>query len=76
MIVVSDTSALSNLALVDHLWLLEAVYQVVMIPDVVARELYAGDGTKILAVFPGCSVFLWIERGGQNMAYNDLWHDN
>jgi predicted nucleic acid-binding protein len=27
MIIVSDTSALSNLALVDHLWLLEAIYQ-------------------------------------------------
>jgi hypothetical protein len=33
MIVVSDTSALSNLALVNHLWLLEAIYQTVIIKD-------------------------------------------
>jgi predicted nucleic acid-binding protein len=32
MIVVSDTSALSNLAIVDRLWLLEAIYQTVIIP--------------------------------------------
>ncbi len=37
MIVVSDTSALSNLAQVDRLWLLEAIYQTVIIPDVVHR---------------------------------------
>jgi predicted nucleic acid-binding protein len=47
MIVVSDTSALSNLALVDYLWLLEAIYQVVMIPDVVARELAASSNLTI-----------------------------
>jgi hypothetical protein len=32
MIVVSDTSPLCNLALIDHLWLLEAIYQTVIIP--------------------------------------------
>jgi uncharacterized protein len=31
MIVVSDTSALYNLALVNHLWLLEAIYEIVII---------------------------------------------
>jgi hypothetical protein len=41
MIVVSDTSALSNLAIAAHLWLLEAIYQTVIIPDVVASELAA-----------------------------------
>jgi predicted nucleic acid-binding protein len=51
MIVVSDTSALSNLALVEHLWLLEAIYQTVIIPDIVASELAAASS------FPGKSRF-------------------
>lgn len=50
MIVVSDTSALSNLALVNHLWLLEAIYQTVIIPDMVARELSAASNPTISAV--------------------------
>ncbi|PSB13235.1 DUF3368 domain-containing protein [filamentous cyanobacterium CCP1] len=50
MIVVSDTSALSNLAIVDHLWLLEAIYQTVIIPDVVASELAAASNLAILAI--------------------------
>ena len=50
MIVVSDTSALSNLALVHHLWLLEAIYQTVVIPDVVANELAAASNPTISAV--------------------------
>lgn len=50
MIVVSDTSALSNLALIDHLWLLEAIYQTVIIPDVVANELTAARNPKISAI--------------------------
>lgn len=50
MIVVSDTSALSNLALVDHLWLLEAIYQVVIIPDAVARELAATSNLTISGI--------------------------
>lgn len=50
MIVVSDTSALSNLALVDHLWLLEAIYQTVIIPDVVTRELAAASNPTISAI--------------------------
>lgn len=47
MIVVSDTSALSNLALIDHLWLLEAIYQTVIIPEVVANELAAAPNSSI-----------------------------
>lgn len=47
MIVVSDTSALSNLAVVDHLWLLEVIYQTVIIPDVVASELSAASNPTI-----------------------------
>ncbi|MFH7242076.1 MAG: DUF3368 domain-containing protein [Spirulina sp.] len=50
MIVVSDTSALSNLAIVDHLWLLEAIYQNVIIPDVVATELAAASNSTISAI--------------------------
>jgi predicted nucleic acid-binding protein len=50
MIVVSDTSALSNLAIVDHLWLLEAIYQTVIIPDVVASELAAASNPNISAI--------------------------
>jgi predicted nucleic acid-binding protein len=50
MIVVSDTSALANLAIVDHLWLLESIYQTVIIPDVVARELAAASNPIIPAI--------------------------
>ena len=50
MIVVSDTSALSNLAQVDYLWLLEAIYQTVIIPDVVASELAAASNPTISAI--------------------------
>lgn len=50
MIVVSDTSALSNLAIVDHLWLLKAIYRSVIVPDVVARELAAASNPTISAI--------------------------
>jgi uncharacterized protein len=50
MIVVSDTSALFNLALVDHLWLLEAIYETVIIPDAVASELAAASNPIISAI--------------------------
>lgn len=50
MIIVSDTSALSNLAFVEHLWLLEAIYQNVIIPDVVASELAAASNPAIPAI--------------------------
>lgn len=50
MIVVSDTSALSNLAIVNHLWVLEAIYQTVIIPDVVASELAAASNPIISAI--------------------------
>jgi uncharacterized protein len=39
MIVVSDTSPLSNLALVDGLFLLREIYNTVVIPQAVAEEL-------------------------------------
>ena len=50
MIIVSDTSALSNLAVVEHLWLLEAIYQTVIIPDVVASELATASNPAIPAI--------------------------
>lgn len=50
MIVVSDTSALSNLAIVNHLWLLEVIYQNVIIPEVVATELAAARNSTISAI--------------------------
>lgn len=49
MIVVSDTSALSNLAIVNHLCLLEAIYQTVIIPDVVASELVAAASNPTIS---------------------------
>ena len=58
MIVVSDTSALSNLALVSHLWLLESIYQTVIIPDVVASELAAASNPTISAILQ----LGWIQR--------------
>lgn len=50
MIVVSDTSALANLAIVNHLWLLEAIYQTVIVPDVVAKELTAATNPSIVSI--------------------------
>lgn len=50
MIVVSDTSALSNLDLVNYLWLLEAIYQTVIIPDVVATELASATNPTISTI--------------------------
>jgi predicted nucleic acid-binding protein len=50
MIVVSDTSALSNLAIVDHLWLLKTIYQSVIVPDVVASELADASNPTISAI--------------------------
>ncbi|MEO0349623.1 MAG: DUF3368 domain-containing protein [Cyanobacteria bacterium P01_A01_bin.15] len=58
MIVVSDTSALNNLALVNHLWLLESIYQTVIIPDVVASELAAASNPTISAILQ----LSWIQR--------------
>jgi uncharacterized protein len=57
MIVVSDTSALSNLALVNHLWLLEAIYETVIVPDAVASELAAASNAIISAILQLC----WIQ---------------
>ncbi|KOR36477.1 MULTISPECIES: DUF3368 domain-containing protein [Planktothricoides] len=47
MIVVSDTSSLCNLALVNHLNLLAQLYQMVIIPPVVADELAIAPDSRI-----------------------------
>ncbi|MGB3493496.1 MAG: DUF3368 domain-containing protein [Elainellaceae cyanobacterium] len=47
MIVVSDTSPLGSLALIDHLWLLQRIYTTVIIPDIVVDELAAAQDTRI-----------------------------
>lgn len=59
MIIVSDTSPLSNLALVDGLFLLKEIYQTVTIPQAVAEELSnAGDeDQRITAVL----LLDWVE---------------
>ncbi|HEY9822555.1 MAG TPA: DUF3368 domain-containing protein [Candidatus Sericytochromatia bacterium] len=50
MIVVSDTSPLCNLALIDHLWLLREIYQTVIIPTIVANELAVASNPVIPAI--------------------------
>ena len=51
MIVVSDTSPLCNLVLVNHLWLLREIYKVVIIPTIVAEELAAANDINIQNIF-------------------------
>lgn len=50
MIVVSDTSAIFNLAVVNHPWLLEKIYGNVIIPEVVASELIAASSPDISVI--------------------------
>ena len=57
MIVVSDTSPLCNLALVQHLWLLKPIYQTVIIPTLLAEELAAASNPLIPAILQ----LEWIE---------------
>lgn len=67
MIVVSDTSPLSNLAIVDRLFLLRDIYQTVVIPQAVAQELRNAKTVdqRIEAVLS----LDWIEiRSARNMA--------
>jgi predicted nucleic acid-binding protein len=48
MIVVSDTSAISNLLAIDQIDLLKAIYRDVFITPAVQRELYRIDSNKKL----------------------------
>lgn len=50
MIVVSDTSAIANLAIVDHLWLLQAIYESVIIPGTAANEITVTTNSKISSI--------------------------
>jgi uncharacterized protein len=50
VIIVSDTSPLCNLALIDYLWVLREIYQTVIIPDIVADELAAASHPAIPAI--------------------------
>ncbi len=59
MIVVSNTSPINNLAAVEQLYLLKALYGSIIIPEAVYREL-TGYGTAL----PGCrevQTYDWIE---------------
>ena len=47
MIVVSDTSPLCNLALINHLWILKEIYQTIIIPPMVADEIAAASNALI-----------------------------
>ena len=67
MIIVSDTSPLSNLALIDHLFLLKEIYQTVIIPKAVAEELENAqtDEPRIAAVL----LLDWVTvKNAQNVA--------
>lgn len=57
MIIVSDTSPLCNLALVDCLWILQPIYQTVIIPQIVAHELRQARSLKIQTI----PTLEWIE---------------
>lgn len=59
MIIISDTSPLSNLALVNGLFLLKEIYQTVVIPQTVAEELSkaGGEDQRIINVL----LLDWVE---------------
>ncbi len=57
MIIISDTSPLCNLQLVDCLWLLREIYGVVIIPNAVSEELTAASNRDIQNI---CNLE-WIE---------------
>jgi predicted nucleic acid-binding protein len=59
MIIISDTSPLSNLALINGLFLLKEIYQTVVIPQTVAEELSnaGGEDQRIINVL----LLDWVE---------------
>jgi hypothetical protein len=59
MIVVSDTSPLSNLAIVGYLFLLKEIYQTVVIPQAVAAEL--SNGGEEDPRIPAILLLDWVE---------------
>ncbi|MBW4484703.1 MAG: DUF3368 domain-containing protein [Tildeniella torsiva UHER 1998/13D] len=50
MTIVSDAASLGSLALIDYLWLLEAIYGTVVVSEVVAQELSMAKNARIQAV--------------------------
>lgn len=58
MIIVSDTSPLCNLQLVNSLWLLRELYGIVIIPHAVADELAAASNRELQNI---CNLE-WIQR--------------
>lgn len=57
MIIVSDTSAISNLAIVGHLDLLRQLYSSVIIPTAVYQELLDSQAVEVLVI----QTLDWIE---------------
>lgn len=57
MIVISDTSVISNLIDIQHLFLLEQLYQKVIVPEAVYRELSVqGESTTEMLAQAWCEV--------------------
>lgn len=61
MIVVSDTSAITSLAAVDHLFLLNELFGTVVIPEVVYDELF---GPPVSAGAEEATNYSWIQIKG------------
>jgi uncharacterized protein len=73
MIIVSDTSALGNLAIVDQLGLLQTLYGSVIIPEIVAQELRSATSPSIRAVLS----LEWIQiKSVANQALADALQQN
>lgn len=50
MIVVSDASPMGSLASIDYLWLLEAIYGTVVVPQVVAADFEGARNARLQAM--------------------------
>lgn len=59
MIIVSDTSPINNLAAINHLHLLQQLYETVLIPEAVYRELT--DPNFPVAGATEVQTFIWIQ---------------
>jgi len=59
VIIVSDTSPINNLAAIDYLYLLQQLYETIVIPDAVHRELT--DPTFPVAGAREVQTFEWIQ---------------
>src|SRR5277367_5829206 len=61
---VSNTSPISNLALIGHLSLLKAQFSEIWIPPAVLRELEAHPDSAALAAIPQALREKWIQTAG------------